>query len=212
MRYYPAFLDLINRKAVVVGGGRVAERKVRALLKAGAVVEVVSPAVTTGLKKLDDQGKIRHKKKRYGKGDLRGAFIVIAATSSALVNSKAAQDAEHLVNIIDMPADGNFIAPSLVRRGNLTIAISTEGASPAISKAVRKEIEQKYDAEFARYLRFVESLRGKAIKEIKDAKKRERFLKSLASAEILAILRNRGFAAASREVLKALDKAELSGA
>ena len=206
MKYYPAFLDLNNRKAVVVGGGRVAERKVRSLLKAGAVVEVVSPAVTTGLKKLGDQGKIRHKKKRYGKGDLRGAFIVIAATSSAQVNSKAAQDAEQLVNIIDMPAHGNFIVPSIVRRGNLTIAISTEGVSPAISKAVRKEIEHKYDAEFARYLRFVENLRGKAIKEIMDVKKRERFLKSLASAEILAMLRNRGFAAASGEVLKALDK------
>ncbi|HDO26363.1 MAG TPA: bifunctional precorrin-2 dehydrogenase/sirohydrochlorin ferrochelatase [Nitrospirae bacterium] len=206
MRYYPAFLDLSDRKAVVVGGGKVAERKVRSLVKAGALVEVVSPDLTTGLKTLCDQGKIRHKKRKYRSGDLRGAFIVIAATSSADVNAKVARDAKNLVNIIDMPADGNFIVPSLVRRGNLTIAISTEGVSPAISKAVRKEIEHKYDAEFARYLRFVESVRGKVIKEIKDVKKRERFLKSLASAEILAMLRNRGFGAASGEVLKALDK------
>ncbi len=205
MKYYPAFLDLNNRKAVVVGGGRVAERKVRSLLKAGAVVKVVSPDVTPGLKKLGYQGKIIHKKKRYVKGDLRGAFIVIAATSSAAVNSRAAQEAEHLVNIIDTPADGNFIVPSHVSRGNLSIAISTGGASPAVSKAVRKEIEEKYDAEFARYLRFAEKVREKAMKEIKDAKKRERFLKSLASAEILAILRKRGFDKASREVLKALD-------
>ena len=206
MKYYPAFLDLNNRKAVVVGGGRIAERKVRSLLKAGAVVKVVSPDVTPGLKKLGYQGKISHKKKPYSKGDLSGAFIVIAATSSAAVNSKAAQEAEHLVNIIDMPADGNFIVPSLVSRGNLTIAISTGGASPAVSKAVRKEIEEKYDAEFAHYLRFAESVRGKALKEIKDAKKRERFLKSLASAEILTILRKSGFEKASREILKALDK------
>ncbi len=206
MRYYPAFLDLSDRKAVVVGGGRVAERKVRSLLNAGALVEVVSPAVTTGLKKLRGLEKITHKKRKYRSGDLRGAFIVIAATSSAAVNEKVAQDSECLVNIIDMPAGGNFIVPSLIRRGNLTIAISTEGASPAISKAVRKEIEQKYDAEFARYLRFVESMRKKSIKEIQDANKRERFLKSLASAENLAILRNKGFGAASREVLKALDK------
>jgi precorrin-2 dehydrogenase/sirohydrochlorin ferrochelatase len=142
----------------------------------------------------------------YRKGHLKGAFIVIAATSSVAVNAKVNQDAEYLVNIIDMPADGNFIVPSLVRRSNLTIAISTEGASPAISKAVRQEIEQKYDVEFARYLRFVESVRKKAIKEIKDTKKRERFLKSLATIEILAMLRNRGFGAASREVLKAFDK------
>jgi len=206
VRYYPVFIDLNNRKAVVVGGGRVAERKVRSLLKAGAVVEVVSPALTAGLKKLRGLKNITHKKMEYRKGHLKGAFIVIAATSSVAVNAKVNQDAEYLVNIIDMPADGNFIVPSIVRRGNLTIAISTEGVSPAISKAVRKEIEHKYDAEFARYLRFVESLRGKAIKEIKDAKKRERFLKSLASAEILAMLRNNGFAAASGEVLKSLDK------
>ena len=206
MKYYPAFLDLKNRKAVVVGGGRVAERKVRSLLKAGALVKVVSPAVTPGLKKLADQGKVVHKKKSYGKGDLRGAFIVIAATSSAVVNSKAAKEADHLVNIIDQPAEGNFIVPSLVSRGNLTIAISTGGASPAVSKAVRKEIEGKYDAEFARYLRFVEQVRGKALKEIPDAKKKERFLKSLASDEILGLLRKRGFEKASGEVMKAFDK------
>lgn len=206
MRYYPAFLDLSDKKAVVVGGGKVAERKVRSLVKAGALVEVVSPALTTGLKKLRGLEKITHKNREYRRGDLRGAFIVIAATSSVAANAKISQDSEHLVNIIDMPADGNFIVPSLVRRGNLTIAISTRGASPAISKAVRKEIEQKYDAEFTRYLRFAESVRDKAIKEIKNVKKREKFLKSLASAEILAILRNRGFGVASREVLKALDK------
>lgn len=206
MRYYPAFLDLSDRKAVVVGGGKVAERKVRFLMKAGALVEVVSPAVTMNLKKLDDQGKITHKKRRYRRGDLRDAFIVIAATSSTVVNAKIAQDARCLVNIIDMPADGNFIVPSLVRRGNLTIAISTEGVSPAISKAVRKEIEEKYDAEFARYLRFVEVIRKKSVKKIRDVKKRERFLKSLASAEILAMLRNKGFGTASEEVLKALYK------
>jgi precorrin-2 dehydrogenase/sirohydrochlorin ferrochelatase len=206
VRYYPAFLDLSEKKAVVVGGGRVAERKVRSLLKAGALVEVVSPSLIKGLDELLGLKKITHKKREYKSGDLKGAFIVIAATSSPAVNAKVAEDAEHLVNMIDMPADGNFIVPSVVRSGKLTIAISTQGASPALSKAVRKEIEQKYDAEFARYLRFVESLRGKAIKEIKDAKKRERFLKSLASAEILAMLRNKGFGAASREVLKALEK------
>ena len=206
MKYYPAFLDLNSRKAVVVGGGRVAERKVRSLMKAGAAVKVVSPDITAGLEKLSDQGKIVHKKKRYEKGDLRGAFIVIAAPSSAEVNAKIANEAENLINVIDIPADGNFIVPSLVRRGNLTVAISTGGASPAVSKAIRKEIEEKYDAEFARYLRFVEAIRKEAVKKIKDPKNREKFLKSLASGEMLAILRKKGFSAVSGEVLKVLDK------
>ena len=206
MRYYPAFLDLSNRKAVVVGGGKVAERKARSLIEAGALVEVVSPALTTGLKKLKDLGMITHKKRDYKKGDLRGAFLVIAATSSSPVNKTVVQDAENLVNMIDMPVYGNFIVPSLVRRGPLTIAVSTGGASPAISKTIMKEIEKKYDAEFGRYIRFVETVRKKAIKKIKDAGKREKFLKSLASGEMLDVLRNKGFGAASGEVLEALEK------
>jgi precorrin-2 dehydrogenase/sirohydrochlorin ferrochelatase len=195
VRYYPAFLDL-----------KVAERKVRSLVKAGALVEVVSPALTTGLKKLKDRGMIAHKKKDYRESDLRGAFLVIAATSSSEVNRKVSQDAGNLVNIIDLPAEGNFIVPSLVRRGPLIIAISTEGASPAVSKAIRKEIEREYDAEFVRYLRFVERVRKKAIKRIKDDRKRERFLKSLASAELIAVLRKKGFDAASEKILRAFDK------
>jgi len=206
VKYYPAFIDLHGREAVVVGGGNVAQRKVRALIKAGASVKVISPRITDSLVKLREKGLLKHVRRNYRKGDLRGAFIVIAGTSSALTNDRVAGEAPNLVNVIDVPSQGNFIVPSVVSRGKLTIAISTGGTSPAVSKAIRKEMEKLYGTEYDRYLRFLQLIRKKASARITDTKTRNAFLRSLASEELLAVLRNKGFRAASREITAALDK------
>jgi len=200
VKYYPAFIDLRNKSAVVIGGGSVAERKVRSLVEAGANVRVISPEITTGLAKLRDRGILKHTKRTYIKGDSKKAFIVIAGTSSPLVNKKIADEAECLVNVINVPSEGNFIVPSLVRQGALTIAISTEGASPAISKAIRKEIEGLYGKEYGRYLRFVEKVRQETLTDIKDSRKRKKILNFLASEEILARLRKKGFKETTAEI------------
>ena len=197
MRYYPAFLNLKNKKAVVVGGGKVAERKVRLLIKAGANVKVISPDITKPLEKLRDKGNLKHANRNYVKRDLKNAYIVIAATSSAEINTKIAGESENLVNVVDTPSEGNYIVPSVVTRGPLTIAISTEGTSPAVSKTIRKEIEKHYSKEFTHYMRFLEVMREKAVAEITDSNKRRKFLKSLASEELIYIVRNQGFGAAS---------------
>ena len=206
MKYYPAFIDLNEKEAVVVGGGNVAERKVRALIRAGASVKVISPQITDNLAKLKKKGLLKHIRRNYRKGDLRGAFIVIAGTSSVLTNDRIAGDARNLVNVIDAPSQGNFIVPSVVSRGKLTIAISTGGASPAVSKAIRKEMEKLYGIEFDRYLRFLETIRKKASAKITDTKTRNAFLRSLASDELFTMLRNKGFRAASRSITAALDR------
>jgi precorrin-2 dehydrogenase/sirohydrochlorin ferrochelatase len=206
VRHYPAFIDLNEKKTVVIGGGAVAERKVRALLRTGAQVNVISPDITAGLLSLKDRGVIKHYKRHYRKGDLQGALIVIAATSSSTVNAKIADDAGHLVNVVDMPDKGNFIVPSRVKRGPLTIAISTEGASPALAKAIRKEIEGRYDRDFGLYLHFLETLRKKAMVKIRDRKKREKFLKSLASAEMLENLRKKGFKDLSKSITASFNR------
>ena len=200
MKYYPVFLDLKDKETVVVGGGRVADRKVRTLIRTGARVTIISPSLSRGLKKLRDKKQVTHIKRAYKKGDIRDAFLVVAATSSVRTNTRVARDARSLINVIDTPSEGNFIAPSIVRRGPLTIAISTEGASPALSKSVRKELERLYGREFALYLKFVESVRGKAMKKIPDNKKREKFLKSLASEKIFSTLRKEGFPSASERI------------
>jgi precorrin-2 dehydrogenase/sirohydrochlorin ferrochelatase len=206
VKYYPAFIDLHEREAVVVGGGNVAERKVRALIKAGASVKVISPHLTDNLSKLKKKGLLKHVKRNYRTGDLAGAFIVIAGTSSSVTNGRIAEDACNLVNVIDDPSQGNFIVPSDVSRGRLSIAISTGGASPAVSKAIRKEMEKLYGTAFDRYLRFLETIRKKASAKITDTKTRNVFLRSLASEERLTLLRNKGFRAASREITAALDR------
>lgn len=203
MRYYPAFVRLDGKRVVVVGGGRVAERKAITLIKVGAKVDVISPTITRNLKRYKDKGLIRHIEREYRKGDLRGAFIVIASTSSRDANSMVESEAQELgclINVVDTPSEGNFIAPSIVRRGELTIAISTEGQSPAISKAIRREIESLYGNAFSQYLRFAGKVRRDVLMRMKDKKKKEELFNLLSSPRIFKVLRNKGFAPASRVV------------
>jgi precorrin-2 dehydrogenase/sirohydrochlorin ferrochelatase len=179
---YPVFLDLSGKNCVVVGGGRIAQRKCLPLIKSGAAVTVISPTLTTLLEKYKRNGLIIHKKGGYERRDIKTAFLVIAATDSKETNEKISRDAmalHKLLNAVDNPPVCNFIVPSVVKRGLLTIAISTSGASPAMAKAIRKEIEELYGPEFARYLRVMKRVRSRAMKEITDKKERERFLKKL---------------------------------
>jgi len=175
-----------------VGGGGVAERKILALLRAGAKVTVVSPTLTAGLRRKARSGELIHRARGYRKGDLRGAFLVIAATSEEAVNRRVHAEASCLVNIVDRPEYGNFIVPSTVRRGALTLAISTSGRSPALARSIRREIEGLYGAEFGSLLRCLEVVRRKVKERVKDPAERSRLLKEIASPEILAVLRTEG--------------------
>jgi precorrin-2 dehydrogenase/sirohydrochlorin ferrochelatase len=206
VNYYPAFLNLQGKKAVVVGGGSVAERKVLSLLKAGAAVTVISPAVTARLRKEKTKKNIYHIARCYRKGDLRDSVLVIAATDSPSVNTQVAEDAPFLINVVDVPKECSFIAPSVIKRGPLTIAISTGGTSPAFSRTMRKELEKIYGAEIGKYLSFVGRIRKRALAEISDTRIRERFLKDLASARTLQSLRTKGFNVVRKAVEEKLTK------
>jgi precorrin-2 dehydrogenase/sirohydrochlorin ferrochelatase len=213
MKYYPVFLNLEGKKAVVIGGGKVAERKAIALIKSGALVKIISPTITQVLERYKKKGLIKHVRRNYKKGDLKGAFVVIIGTSSRETNIKIANDARQLtgdgsplINIVDSPNEGNFIVPAVIRRGPLTIAISTEGCSPAVSKAIRKEIERSYGSEFARYIRFAGLMRQKAMEKITDTREREKFLKTLASPDIFNTLRSKGLSIVSEKILNYLNK------
>lgn len=200
--YYPAFLNLKNKKAVVVGGGKVAERKILSLLKADSYVKVISPYLTKRLEKERLKGRLEHIPRQYRKGDLKSAFLVIAATDSGVINERVSKDAPCLVNVVDTPHLCNFIVPSIVNRGLLTIAVSTSGVSPGLSRSIRKELEKLYGPEFADYLKSVKVIRAKALKLIQDKKKREEFLKASASEKIINILREKGF----KETKKVVDE------
>ncbi|HSW63061.1 MAG TPA: bifunctional precorrin-2 dehydrogenase/sirohydrochlorin ferrochelatase [Dissulfurispiraceae bacterium] len=198
--YYPAFLDLSGKKCVVVGGGTVAERKVRSLCAAGAFVTVVSPQLSRDLELLHANGTIQYIAQKYRRGDLRGAFLVIAATSDIAVNERVAKDAAGLINVADQPESGNIIVPSSVKRGQLVIAVSTLGASPALSRTIRKELETLYPAAVAAYLAFIGSLRKKAMSSIQSPWKRAQFFREIASGAMLDRVRQLGYRAVAAEV------------
>ena len=142
--YYPIFLDLADRACLVVGGGPVAERKVESLLAVGAHVTVVSPTVTARLAAWAAAGRIAHRARAYRVGDLAGARIAFAATDDAAVTEAVAADARARgvwVNAADEPARCDFILPSVIRRGRLTVAVSSGGASPVAARAIREELE-----------------------------------------------------------------------
>jgi precorrin-2 dehydrogenase len=203
--YYPVFLNLENKKAVVVGGGKVAERKILSLLKAKAYVTVISPDITAKIQKEKLKGTIKHINRRYRNGDITSAFLVIAATDSPRLNKLVSDEAPCLVNAVDMPSMCNFIVPSVLQRGLLTIAISTSGVSPALSMSIRKEIEDIYGTEFSKYLKALQGIRAEAMNVISDQKQRRAFLKSVASAGMIEVLRKKG-AKETRKKAKALLK------
>ena len=150
--YYPIFLSLQGKKCVVVGGGEVAFRKVERLLESGADVTVVSPTFDPGLAQLAKRKTIHPIQRNYRSGDLKGAAIVIAATDMKETNRKVAEEARKvkaLVNVVDDPEPCDFIVPSFSRKGDLTIAVSTGGQSPALARKVRTRLEKTLGEDYA---------------------------------------------------------------
>ena len=145
MPLFPLFVELQDQRCVVFGGGAVAERKVVALLEAGAVVTVVSPTLSAALAALASAGRIAHAPRRYVAGDLAGAMLAFAATDDGAVNADVAREGRARgvwVNAADDPAHCAAILPAVVRRGAVTVAVSTGGASPALARAVRERLER----------------------------------------------------------------------
>ncbi|VAX28076.1 Siroheme synthase / Precorrin-2 oxidase [hydrothermal vent metagenome] len=206
MRYYPVFLNLEGKRCIVIGGGTIAERKVLALLDAGAAVTVISPELTERLAGLKRAGQIEHTPRGYQDGDLKGAFIVIAATSDMDVNRKVAGDAGNIpVNVVDVPALCTFIVPSVIKRGKLTIAVSTSGASPALSGSIREELEDLYMEEVGGLLQHLAEIRKTLTESDIPPEKRTVILKRLGSREVLHILRAEGLQGALRHIQDMVD-------
>ena len=151
-QYYPVFLDLKGRVCVIVGGGEIAERKIAGLLECGAVITMVSPRVTPGIRARADAGDIRWEARQYVDGDLKGAFLAIASTDDEDVNRAVHEEASRegiVLNVVDRTALCSFIAPAVVRRGEVTVALSTGGASPALARKLRETLEKSEVLEYA---------------------------------------------------------------
>ena len=142
--FYPVFLNLTGRRCVIIGGGQVAEGKISKLLDSGAKIIVISPDATQGIRDYADSGQIEYNLRKYQEGDLNGAFLVVAATNDRVVNQEIFEEAEKsgiLLNAVDDMPRCSFIAPSIVEKGPITVAISTGGASPALARKLREKLE-----------------------------------------------------------------------
>jgi len=187
MGYLPIFLDLRGQPCVVIGGGELAEAKVQTLLDAGAIVTVVSREAGDGIKLQAAAGKIRYLAREYEYGDLRGYSLAYVAIANAELARRAASEAREIgipLNVADNPESSTFISPATFRRGDLQIAISTSGSSPAVARLIRQRLEQQFGPEYALVLEIMRRARQFLRLREPDQRARASMLKSLA-AELL---------------------------
>lgn len=166
MRYYPAYLDLKDRHCLVVGGGQVGTRKVGTLLKCGAKITVVSPKASGELARLAAKGRIKLEQRTYQSSDIETAFLVIGATDDQPLNEQIHRDAEaaqRLCNIADQPKLCSFVLPSIINQGDLSIAISTAGKSPAFAKHLRRQLQDQFGPEYGLFLDLMGAIRQRLL-------------------------------------------------
>jgi precorrin-2 dehydrogenase/sirohydrochlorin ferrochelatase len=187
MKTYPLFALIEDRACLVVGGGAVGERKVRDLLAAGAKVTVVSRELTPGLADLAAQERLTFIQGDFTPKHLDGMMLVVGATDDMVVNqqvSAAAQARGLLVNIVDAPELCTFIVPAQVRRGPLTIAVSTGGASPALARKVREELEQHFGSDYGQYLRVLQAVRNQILARRRGHPENQRLFQRLVAGPL----------------------------
>ena len=192
---YPLNVDLSGRSLILVGGGRVAERKVRGILSAGTETSicVIAPKITMVLQEHAAAGRLCWKQACYADGMLEGAFLVYAATDMREVNAAVAAEAKRRgipVNVIDDPAASTFQVPASIRRGELILSVSTAGGSPALSRAIRIELEEMYPPAFGMWLERVSCLRVELQECISSSSARTRFWHTALRPDILTMVRH----------------------
>src|SRR6266568_3675077 len=186
---FPMFLKLEGRRVLVVGAGTVAEGKIRGLLEAGASVQVVAPKAVWQIQKWAWEGVVDWKPRTFVPSDLDPVTLVIAATSSHEVNSPVfteSQKRKVLCNAVDDPANCDFYYPAVVRRGDLQIAISTNGRSPALAQRLRRELEEQFGPEYETWVAELGQARDHLMAETMDGEARRKLLHELAGREALA--------------------------
>jgi precorrin-2 dehydrogenase/sirohydrochlorin ferrochelatase len=208
MSYYPIVVDLQDKKVVVVGGGKVAKRKIDALLQCGADVCIISRELTPGLERLLEDGKVRLIGRRLIKAYLKGAFLVIASTDDSVLNRKVSTFAKTMgipVNVVDQPADSDFIVPSVIRRGDLLIAVSTSGKSPALAKRIRERLNGQFGDEYKDFLIMMGRLRNEILSRSLSQEENSRIFHELVDSRILDSIRSKywkGIAKGLEKILK----------
>jgi precorrin-2 dehydrogenase/sirohydrochlorin ferrochelatase len=186
--FYPAFIDLENRPVLVVGGGIVAERKVETLLEAGAVITVVSPQITEQLDAYSQSNRITVRQRGFTPSDVDGVSLVISATDDPRTQTEVASIAVSkniLVNTVDKPELCSFIVPAILRRGDITIAISTSGKSPSLAAELRARLDRVLTDEFARTANVLGAVRQEVHRHFAGSDERKRVFDSIIGSGIV---------------------------
>ena len=205
MQYYPIYLNLTGRSSVVVGGGTIAEGKVLGLLEADAQVILIAPEITPALRELIANGKITWEQRPYQNGDLEGAAIVISATDDREVNQHIWDEARQrgiLINVVDDPPYCDFIAPAIVRRGDITLAISTNGKMPALAAHLRRELEKSFGEEYVQLLEMTALMREELTAQHLDYNVRQKLWRKLFEETDIVDLLRRGETESARSLAK----------
>ena len=207
--FYPMFVDLEGRRCLVVGGGPVATEKVEKLLDHGAVVRLVSPEITPELAEMVAGGEVAEFHRRtYLPSDLEDIFLVIAATNLDAINRMVWQDAEArnlLCNVVDVPPLCNFIVPSIVRRGELALAVSTGGASPVVAKHIRRQLEETYGPEWEALVALLRDVRDELKLRYLDMPSRRDAVERLMETDVVQRLADGDDESARRMARQVLD-------
>jgi len=201
--YYPIYIQMHEQPCIVIGGGKIAEGKVDGLLAVEAKVTIISPDLTPRLRELAKQNLITYITRTYQPGDLTGAFMVICATDQAEINHQVWQEASanhQLVNVVDDTPRCNFIAPSILRKGDLTIAISTSGKAPALAVRLKERLQLELGPEYERFLELAGKLREPLAHHIPDFETRKALWYELVDSEILEVLA-RGDESSAKEII-----------
>jgi siroheme synthase-like protein len=201
--YYPVYIQMRDQSCVVIGGGKIAEGKVEGLLAVEAKVTVIAPDLTPRLHDLADQKQIAYIARIYRPGDLIGAFMVICATDQTEINHQVWQEAtanHQLVNVVDDTPRCNFIAPSILRQGDLTVAISTSGKAPALAVRLKERLRREIGPEYERFLELAGELREPLAHHVPDFETRKALWYELVDSEILDVLAS-GDEAQAREII-----------
>lgn len=191
-KFYPLLMDLDGVNCVVIGGGEVACRKVLLLMESGAQVTVISPEINGPLARLVEKNQVCWKNRVYRDGDLKGCRLAYLATNSSQVSAIAAREAARegiLVNVADNPSQGNFIVPSVIRRGDLSICISTNGKSPLLAKRIRQQLESLFGPEYGEFIKILGRERERALQEIPEEDQRRAYFSRLVDSGLIDLIK-----------------------
>ncbi len=207
MELYPINLKVAGRLCTIIGGGRVASRKARALIDCGARLRVIAPELSPEFAELS--GDCDFRERDYRPGDLEGSFLVIAATDDEQTNRAVEAEARKLdlpLNVVDRPEQCNFFVPSSVRRGDLLLTVGTGGQLPALSKRLRKELQEQFPEQWGEALELLGEARRRVIAGIEDEQSKRECLTELAALDLVTVLADGGREAAQAEIDRCISR------